>query len=87
MAGVDLLVHRNTLIGTPAVVSSTFSRSPPASRIHPSPASTSFLPLLNSPTALVMVVRDIPFNCDNRVKPPRPQSNALSATSATYNRA
>src|ERR1043166_4470320 len=37
-----------------------------------SPASESFPSPLNSATALVIVVRDIPVNFDNRVTPPRP---------------
>jgi hypothetical protein len=63
--------------------SSTFFRPPPIARMRLYPASTNF-PRPNSATALVMVVRDIPDNFDNRLIPPRPWSNALSAT---YNRA
>jgi hypothetical protein len=38
----------------------------------PGAASTSLPRLRNSDTALVIVVRDIPVNCDSRVIPPRP---------------
>src|SRR6059036_150329 len=99
MACVDLLVHRKALMGSPAVVSSRISsstfrtlssmsstlfRPAPGCRIIPSSGFNNFLPDFSSSTAFVIVVRDIPVNSHRRLIPPRPKSNALSAT---YSRA
>jgi hypothetical protein len=88
MVRVDLFVHRNRLIGSPAVVSSrifsnrsrtsgstssTLFLPPPARLARPSPGLTSFPPPLNSSTALVIVVRESPVNAATRLMPPHPQ--------------
>src|SRR5450432_2688049 len=94
MFRVDLLVHRNTLIGSPAVVSSRiflnnsrtvgstcsiFFLPPPPCRTRFSPRLSNFRLPRNSSTALVIFVRDNPVNADIRLMPPRPRSSALSA--------
>src|SRR6202140_3780814 len=97
MVRVDLLVHRNRLIGSPAVVSSrifsnrsctpgstpsTFFLPPPTRLTRPSPGFTSFPLLPSSSTAFVIVVRESPVNAARRLMPPRPKSSALSAANS-----
>ena len=86
IAPVDLFVHRSASSDLPPTsfqdltelaialgsASSTFFALHPPPGLAPALATTSLFLLLKSTTALVIVVRDIPVNSDNRVIPPRP---------------
>ncbi len=97
MVRVDLLVHFKGLIGSPAVVSptmafsrrgsagsasSTFFRPPPGALTLPASDLGKSPRPCSSATPLVIVTRDIPVSSDSRLIPPRPSSNAFSATNS-----